>query len=102
MRLALVAATLGACGPSPVECAHPIGAGALVITEVLAHPVGGAPAWLEIYNATDRVLDLDGLSIQHATSSHALTAATIGPRGYFVIGTAAAPYVDAVADLGEL
>src|SRR5258706_1136493 len=98
----LVLACLGACGPSQVECAQPIGTGELVITEVLAHPSGDAPAWLEIFNATDHAIDVEGLAIQHGTTTRALDTASIAPRGYFVVGSAAAPYVGAVASLGDM
>src|SRR5437879_5438182 len=98
----LVVACIGACGPSQVECAHAIASGDLVITEVLAHPVGDAPAWLEMFNATEHAIDVEGLAIQHGTSTRSLAAATIAARSYFVAGSAEAPYVDAVANLGDL
>ena len=65
-----------ACGPSSggASCKDTIVAGDLVITEVFADfkaPTGGTGTdagkeWFEIYNATDRPIELEGLTLTHS------------------------------------
>ena len=70
MRLLPLCLSLMACVPSagPSRCADAIGSGDLVITEVLANPVGPDEGreWFEIYNATGRPIDLSGLALVHS------------------------------------
>ncbi|MBA3540067.1 MAG: lamin tail domain-containing protein [Deltaproteobacteria bacterium] len=119
MRLALVVAamlsiTLAACGPSGggEGCKDKIISGDLVITEVFADfapPAGGTGAdegkeWFEVYNASDRPIELEGLTLVHSrpdgmkTNSHEMTAVTIAPGQFLTLGNSAddllPPYVD--------
>lgn len=108
-------ALLVGCGPSAGpegQCRDQLVAGDLVITEVFADyraPVGGSGVddgkeWFEIYNASDRPLELEGLRIDHSRpdgtrpSSHVLDAVTIAPGQFLVLGNVAPdlvpPYVD--------
>ena len=74
--LVLVVAALAACGPTDPEgtCKDTLLAGDLVITEVFADykaAAGGTGTddgkeWFEIYNASDRALELEGLTIVHS------------------------------------
>ena len=118
----LLALALAACGPSPhpVGCVDAIGPGDLVITEVFVNyhaPIGGAATdagkeWFEIYNASDRPLELGGLTLTHSrpdgssARSHAMTNITIAPAQFFTLGDAAPdavpPYISYgyASDLG--
>ncbi len=127
---ALVAASITAaalaagCGPSrpQIGCTDDLRAGDLVITEVFANyaaPPGGAGTdegreWFEVYNATDRPIELEGVTITHGRpdkadfESHVVEGITIAPGQYLTLGNSTAdllpPYVDYgySADLGDL
>ena len=106
--------TFSACGPtaSSTVCKDTFVAGDLVITEVFADfqaPSAGAGTddgkeWFEIYNNTERPLDLQGVTLVHSrpdgskAQSHTMTEIVIAPGQYFTLGngtTALAPvYVD--------
>src|SRR5664279_1727752 len=91
--------TFSACGPadSSTGCKDKFVSGDLVITEVFADfqaPSGGAGTddgkeWFEIYNNTERPLDLKGLTIVHSrpdgskAQSHTMTEVVIAPGQYF-------------------
>lgn len=113
-----------ACGPSssPGDCVDEMLAGDLVITEVFADakaPPGGSGTddgkeWFEIYNSSNRAIELKGMKIVHArpdgtrAKSHVMREATIQPGQYFTLGNVAPdlrpPYVDYGygADLGDM
>src|SRR6266545_4611193 len=99
LALAVAAA---ACGPSDNgggACKDSLIAGDLVITEVFADfqaPAGGSGAdegkeWFEIFNASDRPLDLKGLTIVHSrpdgskAQTHVIGDLTIAPEQYVVL-----------------
>lgn len=87
-------------------------AGDLVITEVFANykaPPGGAGTdegkeWFEIYNAGDRPLELEGMTLVHTRPDgskeevHVMEKATIAPDSYMTLGNSVAdllpPYID--------
>jgi hypothetical protein len=115
---------LVACGPDGGprgQCKDSLLVGDLVLTEVFADfkaPTGGSGVddgkeWFEIYNASDRPVELEGLRIDHGRpdgadiDSHIMTAVTIAPGQYFTLGNATAdllpPYIDYgyAADLGD-
>jgi hypothetical protein len=118
------AAALIGCGPGTKtgECEATLLPGDLVITEVFADskpPPGGSDAdegkeWFEVYNATDRAIDLKGLTITHSrpdgsrAKSHVMAEITIAPGQYLTLGNSAEDllpaYVDYgyAADLGDL
>ncbi len=112
----LAAATLGACGPSTKagDCSDTLLAGDLVITEVFADakaPPGGSGTddgkeWFEIYNASDRPVELKGLTITHArpdgsrANSHVMKAATVAPGQYYTLGNSATDLLPAYIDYG--
>jgi len=118
------ATALAACGPSSNsgDCVDELLAGDLVITEVFADakaPPGGSGSdegkeWFEIYNASDRALELKGMRVVHArpdgsrAKSHVMREITIAPGQYFTLGNSAAdllpPYIDYgySADLGDM
>lgn len=108
-------AVVSACGPSAGNdgaCKDSLVAGDLVITEVFADfeaPIGGSGVdegkeWFEIYNASDRPIELEGLRIDHGRAtdadpkSHVMGAVTIAPGQYLTLGNSAAdllaPYLD--------
>lgn len=107
----------GACGPSEKgggACKDSLVVGDLVITEVFADskaPVGGSGAdegkeWFEIYNASDRPIELEGLRVDHSRpdgsklKSHVMEAVTIAPGQYFTLGNATSDLVPAYIDYG--
>lgn len=119
MRLAvstmLLATAAAACGgPEDDEGACGLVAGDLVITEVFADykaANGGTGAdegkeWFEIFNATERPLDLEGLSIVHGRpddskqKSHVLGKLTVAPGQYLTLGNATPDLVPAYIDYG--
>lgn len=116
---------LAACGPGggsgSGDCKDKIESGDLVITEVFADyktPTGGTGAdegkeWFEVYNASDRPIELDGVVVTHqrpdggSAKQHKISSATIAPGQFYVLGNATQdlvpPYVDYGygADLGN-
>lgn len=106
----------GACGPSSSsgDCADNLLAGDLVITEVFADakaPPGGSGTdegkeWFEIYNATDRPVELKGLTIVHSrpdgsrAKSHVMKDVTVAPGQFFTLGNSAADLLPAYIDYG--
>ena len=108
--------TFSACGPadSSTGCKDKFVSGDLVITEVFADfqaPSGGAGTddgkeWFEIYNNTERPLDLLGLTIVHSrpdgskAQSHTMTEVVIAPGQYFTLGNATSDLVPAYVDYG--
>lgn len=127
-RLALLVAAVAVpavagCGPdsSSGDCSDTLLAGDLVITEVFADakaPPGGSGTddgkeWFEIYNNTDRPVELKGMTVTHSrpdgsrAKSHTMRAVTIAPGQFFTLGNSAddllAPYIDYgfAADLGD-
>ena len=109
---------IAACGPSgggnDGECKDSLVAGDLVITEVFADfkaPVGGSGVddgkeWFEIYNASTRPIELEGLRIDHSRpdgsklQSHVMDAVTIAPGQYLVVGNSSPDLLPAYMDYG--
>ncbi len=120
MKRLVAAAALAACGPTApgASCVDQLGPGDLVLTEVFAASgdAGGDAGreWFEIYNASDRPLELGGLTLVHSRAdgssakTHAMTNITIAPGQYFTLGNTSQalvlPYVDYgyASDLGSL
>lgn len=114
--LGAVALVASACGPADNEgaCKDMLIAGDLVITEVFADYAatgGGTGAdegkeWFEIYNATGRPVELEGLTIVHSrpddskAKSHVVEDVTIAPGQYFTLGNAAQDLRPAYVDYG--
>ncbi|HTR51217.1 MAG TPA: lamin tail domain-containing protein [Kofleriaceae bacterium] len=117
---AWLAIVLSACAadpaPAPAACRDALAPGDLVVTEVMANPVGADPGheWFEIYNASERALDLAGLAITHSRPDgstakvHRITELALAPARYAALGDVEVdqlpPYLDYGygADLGEL
>ena len=120
---AVVVAVLGAsvvlagCGPSDNEggCKDKLAPGDLVITEVFADyaaPAGGTAAdegkeWFEIFNASDRPVELEGLVIAHgrvegtdAPKLHTMAPITIAPGTYLTLGNSVRDLLPAYIDYG--
>jgi hypothetical protein len=102
LRYALLASTTiatafaaGGCGseegPNATECRASILPGDLVITEVMANPVGQSAGkeWIEIFNATTQPIDLEGAHVVSGTGSsagrHVMDAFVIEPGQYAVL-----------------
>lgn len=110
------AALATACGPSSKGegCADDILAGDLVITEVFADfkaPPGGAGTdegkeWFEIYNAGDRPIELEGMTVVHSRPDgsrenlHIMDKVTIGPEQYLTLGNSVPDLLPAYIDYG--
>ncbi|MFN0253099.1 MAG: lamin tail domain-containing protein [Kofleriaceae bacterium] len=105
-----------ACGPdsSSGDCSDTLLAGDLVVTEVFADakaPPGGSGTddgkeWFEIYNNTERPVELKGLTLTHArpdgsrAKSHTMKAVTIAPGQFFTLGNSAEDLLAAYIDYG--
>ncbi len=102
-----VVLVLSACSPPSSTCAQPIAAGELVVSELFASYQGsGGDAghqWLELYNASDRSLELAGVELVHVradgtTAKHRIGSLAIAPHAYATLGDAApgalAPFLD--------
>ena len=118
LGLAAICSVLAACGPSDEEggCKDKLLAGDLVITEVFADyaaPTGGAGTdegkeWFEVYNASDRPVDLEGVIVTHgrpeggttAPKSHVMGAITIAPGTYLTLGNSTRDLLPAYVDYG--
>jgi len=113
MRAVLLLVVLGCRPPSSsTACKDTLAPGDLVITEVFPQPAAGGAEWFEIYNAAERPVELEGLTITHSRpdgsspKTHVMAEITIAPEQYFTLGNAPAdqtpPYVDYGydADLG--
>ena len=115
--LAVGMLALTACGPSANTtgaCKDSIVVGDLEVTEVFADfkaAAGGSGAdagkeWFEIFNASDRPIDLEGLRIDHSRpdgsklQSHVMTTATVAPGQYFTLGNSTPDLVPAYIDYG--
>ena len=65
--------------------------GQIVISEIMADPGSATGEWIEIFNATDEVVDLRGavLTVEggdEAPRQHVIRATRIEPGAYFVLG----------------
>ncbi|MBA3460453.1 MAG: lamin tail domain-containing protein [Deltaproteobacteria bacterium] len=126
MRVVLFAGlfAVSSCGPSASGdgCKDKLLPGDIVITEVFADakaPPGGSGTdegkeWFEIYNATDRPVELKGMTVTHSrpdgvdkAKSHVMDDMTIGPGQFLTLGNTTPdlvrPFVDYgySADLGD-
>jgi hypothetical protein len=115
---ALLILSVAACdgGTSTASCQGKRVAGDLVISEIMADPLGTdeGKEWFEIYNATSATIDLRGLKLVAARADgsgeliHIMSASSIGAGKYYVLGgmlpTVKPTYVDYAygADLGGL
>ena len=124
MRLLALFAAIGAialagCGPSDSNeggCKDKLVAGDLVITEVFADyaaATGGTGTdegkeWFEIYNASDRPVELEGVTVTHgrvevgstAPKTHKIGAITIAPGQYLTLGNSTKDLLPAYIDYG--
>ena len=110
--LILTSVALAACGPSNEgggACKEALIAGDLVITEIFADYSGPdeGKEWFEIVNASDRPLDLKGLTIVHnrpddskEPKTHVIGDLTIAPGQYVVLGNAAPDLVPSYVSYG--
>jgi hypothetical protein len=99
---------LVACGPTanPPRCVDAIAPGELVITEVLADPVGADDGneWFEIHAGRD--LELAGLELVHARADgsqpmrHVVRELSIAAGAYAVLGNAPPGMLPAHVDYG--
>ncbi|MDQ3364642.1 MAG: lamin tail domain-containing protein [Myxococcota bacterium] len=113
---ALLAVGAAGCGPEDDEggCRDTLVAGDLVITEVFADYAAAAGTgtdegkeWFEIYNAADRPVELEGLTLTHARPDgsgtrklHIMRAITIAPGQYLTLGNSASDLLPAYVDYG--
>lgn len=116
LGLAGLAATTAACGPDAGGdgCKDKLLPGDIVITEVFADakaPPGGSGTdegkeWFEIYNATDRPVELKGLAITHSrpdgskAASHVMEEQTVAPGQYLTLGNTTPDLLPAYVDYG--
>jgi hypothetical protein len=105
----LAIAALAACGPAErPRCVDMIAPGELVITEVLAAPIGADDGyeWFELYNASGRDLELAGLELVHSRpdgsqpARHAVSELAVAAGAYAVLGNAASGHLPPHVDYG--
>jgi hypothetical protein len=94
-----LATTLG-CGPIaptlPEEPCNGVTPGDVVLSEYMADPAGSdtGKQYIEIYNTTDHIVDLGGLTLSQSMSDGSRLNATVLPslpvssHSYFVLGDA--------------
>jgi hypothetical protein len=107
LGLALTACGNGGDDDDDVACADLV-AGDLVITEVFANPAGedDGAEWFEIYNAASTSLDVAGLDLVARKAdgtgekTHRITALTIEPDDYAVVGDVVPDLAPAWVDYG--
>jgi Lamin Tail Domain len=106
----LLGCSLG-CSTPPAEstrCKSSILAGDLVITEVLADPSGAddGKEWFEIFNASSRELDLQGVVLRHGRSDgsrgkvHEMRSHLLSPSEYLVLGNSLPDLLPSYAGYG--
>jgi hypothetical protein len=120
MRALVVAgllATTASCGPDSAGdgCKDKLLPGDVVITEVFADakaPPGGSGTdegkeWFEIYNASDRPIELKGMTITHSrpdgvdkAKSHVMEDQTVAPGQFLTLGNTTPDLVPAYVDYG--
>jgi hypothetical protein len=71
--------------------AEPSAGGAVTINEVMYHPRGDQPAWIELYNPFAFDADLSGFRLGGAIDFTFPDGTRIAPDGYLVIASAAMP-----------
>lgn len=99
--LLVAAATATGCGPGdddggpgPSDCAANLVPGDLVITEVMANPMGddSGNEWFELYNAGSQAIDLSGVVLVvskadgSAEKTHPMVEVVLQPGDYLVAG----------------
>jgi hypothetical protein len=60
-------------------------AGEILFSEIMAHPAGDNPEYVELYNATDKTLRLKNCLYFYDTKSYPLPDTIVAPRSYFVL-----------------
>jgi len=96
---------LAACAPAAtVPCADRIAPGELVITEVFARYKGAGGdqgrQWFEIFNATDRDLELAGLEIASGDHKHRIAQLAVAPHTFTTLGDDPPDQLPAYLDYG--
>ncbi|MGE5180987.1 MAG: hypothetical protein ACM31C_02950 [Acidobacteriota bacterium] len=108
MRWPIVIVLSAACSPSAPTCAEPIAPGELVISELFASYKGGGVAghqWLELYNTSDRALELAGLELVHVrpdgtTAKHRIGSLAVASHAYATLGDSAPGELAPLLDYG--
>ena len=97
-------ATSGRAGAPLVSlgASAPAGTAGIVINEVLYDPDNGADdadgEWIELYNASDSVVDIGGWSVADASANDPLPTLVVPPRGFAILA-ASDSFADAYPDL---
>ena len=86
-------AVVAACTPAAsAPCREHLGPGDLAITEVFTRFKGSGGdhgrQWFEIYNTTDRTLDLAGLELASAAGKHRISQLALAPHTFATLGDA--------------
>src|SRR6266567_2966797 len=98
-------AVLAACAPAAsAPCRDQLAPGDLVITEVFARYKGSGGdhgrQWFEIFNATDRTLELAGLELATAGGKHRVSHLALAQHTYATLGDVAADAAAGYLDYG--
>jgi hypothetical protein len=57
----------------------------IVINEFVPDPIDGEEEWIELYNNTDKEIDLTGFYIEEGSGAQTFLSGKIFPKGFFVI-----------------
>jgi hypothetical protein len=57
----------------------------IVINEFVPDPIDGEEEWIELYNNTDKEIDLTGFYIEEGSGAQTFLNGKISPKGFFVI-----------------
>ncbi len=81
------AATETATAPAPEPTPEPLTypTGAIRITEIYPSPPTGSSEWLELWNATQSTIALEGWTLKDASGATTKLAGTILAAGYFLV-----------------
>jgi hypothetical protein len=109
----LIALAACACSPPSPHCRDRIAPGELVVSELFADykPPPGAGGgdvghqWFELYNASDRMLDLSGVELVHTRASgtvgkHRVAELAVPPHQYTTLGDEAPGALASYLDYG--
>jgi PKD repeat protein len=73
------------CQNCPQDCPPQFNPSDIVINEFVSDPVDGEEEWIELYNNTEREVDLTGWKIEDGSGAITNLSGKIGPKDFFVV-----------------
>jgi len=74
------------CQNCPQDCPPQFNPSDIVINEFVSDPVDGEEEWIELYNNTEREIDLTSWKIEEGSGAITNLSGKIGPKDFFVVG----------------